>query len=80
MRQAASHKVGGYQRLAGRENRIRIIGPAKEGPIKFLTPMVTPGRSAVLRAADQRRQFLVPVVVGGQQVRLVWADNPLAAG
>jgi hypothetical protein len=46
-----------------------------EGPIKFLAPMVTPRRSAVLLAADQRRQFLVPVVVGGQQVRLAWADN-----
>ena len=58
-----------------RENRIRITAPAKEGPIKFLAPMVTPRRSAVLLAANQRRQFLVPVVVGGQQVRLVWADN-----
>jgi hypothetical protein len=36
MRQAASHKVGGYRRLAGRESRIRIIGPAKEGPIKSI--------------------------------------------
>jgi len=41
-----------------------LEGPAKEGPIKFLAPMVTPGHSAVLRAADHRRQFLVPVVVG----------------
>jgi len=56
MRQAASHKVGGYRRLAGRESRIRIIGPAKEEPIKsirwrlWLSSPTPPARAATSRS------------------------------
>jgi hypothetical protein len=42
---------------------LKLSVPQKKDPIKLLAPMITPWRSAALRAADQRRQFLVPVAI-----------------